>query len=1154
MLMAWLGGLGESRAAMPDVGGPGRPALSLDGEWQFQLDPKSEGMAAGWFRGDLPFSDRIRVPGNWQAQGFGPPGGIARHNYQGKAWYRRTFRVPPTWSGRRVWLRFAGVCNWGEAYVNGRQVGRIETFITPFEFDVTEAIRLDAENCLCVLVDSEPACHYIGMMQFLVKTGGITSHVSLEARPDPRIDRVAVRAAPDLQAVRTTVVLRRGQAGSAWRGRVRVRLAPADAHGPAAEAELPIGFAPAATESEPTEVTVSLPHLRPWSPEEPVFYRVDAELLGTAGIVDQVTLRTGLRTLVTDVQAGNLLLNGRTYFLRGCGYDSLEPIYGSPPPDKQVYLERLRHLRSYGFNAIRFLAHTPLREFFEAADEAGFLVQTEGEWFLAAAPMSAETAALFKAQVPRMIREFENHPSWFSFSCFNEAFNAHQDPVKQDYIQSAFKTFRAMKPDHFFVASDGGGDQWPTDLITDRAAMDRAEAPEGQPAGRPQQVFRGRIDDLAIFHRALSEAELRELADDLTAAEPRRLAVAKLQPAARWPKEITAPGVSLVGEAPHALPPRGGAFTVSARIRPEGFAKHDWGTFFSCGAAEPGRALILALNGEAGDGRLVIGRFFDNVLTSKRALQAATWNHVTLSYDGQRIRLWVNGQRDAELETWLDIPPHDLAIGRLVDRTMRNPADYRSRPHVWHEFNNTYIAPLPDLEIEQRLTGTQTQAWVLAPHRRRLETYGLLARYPELRQRSLDFYREYVKQAFEGARRMPRLDGYGWWVVSDIPGGVETDVTSYGILDMLYQPEKFPDRNWFLQFNGASVLLIDNEIDQRVLSCGQTRSVKLILAHYGPRPVEGGRVVWKVTAGERVLQHGQIEGVGTAAGGNRPLGSIALGPWVVPVAAKVQLDVALESEACRATNRWDFWVFPARKQGLRTSRIVNCTGEKLVDARYELGTPGARYDGQVALATKLSPELVKHLERGGRVILLDQDAERAAVSRPGVVHEHARPAPRSAILRQPGVQTYWAYWLRCNAHVVERHPALGDFPHDCVSAFQLMRLYGSAVATIDFTPRTALARDKVRPIVWGLSLIPWTEDASPFRFALAYGSMLSECRIGPGRLLVCNLYVLDGLRRQYPEAGYLLDCLVEYALADRGDPPVQTLTAEDIEQHFVGAK
>ena len=53
--------------------------------------------------------------------------------------------------------------------------------------------------------------------------------------------------------------------------------------------------------------------------------------------------------------------------------------------------------------------------------------------------------------------------------------------------------------------------------------------------------------------------------------------------------------------------------------------------------------------------------------------------------------------------------------------------------------------------------------------------------------------------------------------------------------------------------------------------------------------------------------------------------------------------------------------------------------------------------------------------------------------------------------------------------------------------------------------------------------------------------MLGQCRIGRGRAVICNLWLLDGVLRDFPEAGYLLDCLVSYALSDRfasASPPL----------------
>ena len=82
-----------------------------------------------------------------------------------------------------------------------------------------------------------------------------------------------------------------------------------------------------------------------------------------------------MRQLTT--QGNVLLLNGKPLYLRGYGDDNIEVLTGFPPLAREVYLERLKQARSFGFNAVRFHSMTPPEEFFHAADEVGLLVMAE---------------------------------------------------------------------------------------------------------------------------------------------------------------------------------------------------------------------------------------------------------------------------------------------------------------------------------------------------------------------------------------------------------------------------------------------------------------------------------------------------------------------------------------------------------------------------------------------------------------------------------------------------------------------------------------------------------------------------------------------------------------------------------------------------------
>jgi hypothetical protein len=55
---------------------------------------------------------------------------------------------------------------------------------------------------------------------------------------------------------------------------------------------------------------------------------------------------------------------------------------------------------------------------------------------------------------------------------------------------------------------------------------------------------------------------------------------------------------------------------------------------------------------------------------------------------------------------------------------------------------------------------------------------------------------------------------------------------------------------------------------------------------------------------------------------------------------------------------------------------------------------------------------------------------------------------------------------------------------------------------------------------------------------------------GQGRVLVCCLRVIEGLKRGWPEAGYLLDCLIEYVASDRFHPATVPMAADEVQQVF----
>jgi hypothetical protein len=94
------------------------------------------------------------------------------------------------------------------------------------------------------------------------------------------------------------------------------------------------------------------------------------------------------------------------------------------------------------------------------------------------------------------------------------------------------------------------------------------------------------------------------------------------------------------------------AFSVSLWVKPTAFAGLDWSTFLSYGEGTEPNNIVLAENGAAGDGSIVISRYADNVITSSGILTAGSWNHIGLTWDGATMRLYINGTPD---NTWTGI-------------------------------------------------------------------------------------------------------------------------------------------------------------------------------------------------------------------------------------------------------------------------------------------------------------------------------------------------------------------------------------------------------------------------------------------------------------------------------------------------------------------
>lgn len=141
-----------------------QPGTRLPDPWQFAWDPEKRGETERWF---APEYDAAKWPSigtslPWEQQEVGIKWEEAHGaDYDGVAWYRTTFRVPAEAKGKRVSLLFSAVDEACQVWLNGKLLlerpypfeGDTDSWKTPFEVDVTDAVRAEGANVLVVRVE-----------------------------------------------------------------------------------------------------------------------------------------------------------------------------------------------------------------------------------------------------------------------------------------------------------------------------------------------------------------------------------------------------------------------------------------------------------------------------------------------------------------------------------------------------------------------------------------------------------------------------------------------------------------------------------------------------------------------------------------------------------------------------------------------------------------------------------------------------------------------------------------------------------------------------------------------------------------------------------------------------------------------------------------
>jgi len=461
---------------------PAERVVSLDGPWQFELDPDDEGVRRGWFKKPRVLKGVVEVPGCWQGQGYGHEGTdkiwdfqietrVFRATYTGTGWYGKSFQPPADWADRRLWLAFGGVHPSAEVWLNGQRLGSHSAPFVPFAFDVTDAVRPGRDNWLTIRVHERN--RWLGLAyNWTGNWSGLFRGVELIATGPCWLDRFAVQPDVDGQRLRLRPAL-----GGATREPMTLTVSAGPAEG-APVAEVSKRIAPGREHA--FDLPVPTPRL--WSPDAPHLYRVDAVLRRGDEVLDATSERVGFVKLAGEGK--QFLINGEPYYMRGTGDFAVSPETGSPDTCRGRWREKLQTLRDYGYNHVRCQSYVPTPEYYDAADEVGLLVQGEmgmlGAWSGHSAwhhygwprPTPQFREAL-RWQWNHTVTRDVNHPS-ANLYCMSNELGYHMTLFPRVATQ-CYRETRAIKPSAFVIWTDGGYDKHvPSDFVNAEVSRDDA--------------------------------------------------------------------------------------------------------------------------------------------------------------------------------------------------------------------------------------------------------------------------------------------------------------------------------------------------------------------------------------------------------------------------------------------------------------------------------------------------------------------------------------------------------------------------------------------------------------------------------------------------------------------------------------------------------
>ncbi|WP_199117504.1 glycoside hydrolase family 2 protein [Pedobacter sp. ASV28] len=339
----------------------GRNVQSLNGKWDAIIDLYDQGRKNKIYLDKKPESKidfyeysfdhgyRLNVPSDWNSQ---MP---ELKYYEGTIWYARRFDVAKE-NHKRLFLYFGAVSYRCRIYLNGEEIGRHEGGFTPFQIEVTNAVK-DKDNFLAVEVNNTRTVDAIPAMAFdWWNYGGITRDVFLVATPRVFIEDYFIQLdKTKADKINASAKLSEKVANQS----ITIEIP-----------ELQLKQTLKTDANGAVKTTFASKKIKRWSPSSPTLYKVKV-----SNENDQVEEQIGFRNVW--VKGEDVYLNDKPTFLKSISFHEEIPQRKGRAFSQADAVMLLSEAKALGCNMIR-LAHYPQNEYIvRLAEKMGFLLWEE---------------------------------------------------------------------------------------------------------------------------------------------------------------------------------------------------------------------------------------------------------------------------------------------------------------------------------------------------------------------------------------------------------------------------------------------------------------------------------------------------------------------------------------------------------------------------------------------------------------------------------------------------------------------------------------------------------------------------------------------------------------------------------------------------------